>query len=157
MFKKFLKAFKSEPVEIRETMLELDKLIILLEEKNTISENSTEKLTNYDFNSKSILEWLIKTIKEMIEEDNSWFVSMIKTQFGIREWIFIKISRISWDALVTWRYNLHRGILNNLNWWTALLKIHDMANDELVAMKAITKKDSDWEKQNLLDLINQVG
>ncbi len=72
-----------------------------------------------------------------------------------RTWVYAMICNISGDYAESGHYHIYRGILDPLG--EKFLEIHDEAIDELVKMKAITKKVAKEQKSELREGIASMG
>ena len=147
------------PQEVLATMALFDEMILLLKETGSISKNTSVKVSDFTENTWIAMDTFLKlrrTIEWIIKKDISLYVNTIQNKFTIRHWVYIKIVNLTWDILESGQFHIHKGVLNNLNWGEDLLKFHDMASDELVYMKSISKKDAENERSQLLKIIEQI-
>ena len=102
--------------------------------------------------------WLVRDhIEKVILAQPNKFADLIRRGTPLRVWIFSAIANTAGDLVESGNYHIYRGTINPLGPGFDLLKLFDMAIDELVKMKVLKEERAKEEKRAIRENIKNVG
>ena len=85
------------------------------------------------------------------------FVNIIQKGTSPRQWIYTAIANISGELVESGKYHIYRGVLNPIGAGNDLLKLFNVAVDELIKIGVLDNKNAKTQKEAVLKNINSVG
>jgi hypothetical protein len=96
-------------------------------------------------------------IKKDINSDTKQFLDVVQGGRTVRKYIYSQISNISGDLVESGHYHIYRGVLNPMGPGKELLKIFDIATDELVKLGDHDEKYAKEQKETIRENIKSMG
>ncbi|MBU0974193.1 hypothetical protein KKD03_00635 [Patescibacteria group bacterium] len=96
-------------------------------------------------------------IEKMINSNTDQFLETVQKGRSVRKYLYSTIANISGDMVESGQYHIYRGVLNPVGPGQGLLKIFDLAMDELVELGDTDKKNAETQKKAIRENIKSVG
>ena len=116
----------------------------------------TLKAAENEFNSPAF-HLIDKMVKGAATEYPEKIALMVKESKSVRQTVLIMIANVSAEEVESGKHHLYRGVLNPLGYGNELLRIYNLALDDLVKIGYISIEDAETNKIAILNNIKNVG
>ncbi len=108
------------------------------------------------FNSPSF-PIIVNMVKGAISEAPDKIVSMVRESKSVHQTVYIMIANVAGDEVESGKHHMYRGVLNPLGDGNELLRIYNLALDELVKIGYVSAENARANKKAILENIKEVG
>ena len=108
------------------------------------------------FNSPSF-PIIVNMVKGSISEAPDKIVSMVRESKSVHQTVYIMIANVAGDEVESGKHHMYRGVLNPLGDGNELLRIYNLALDELVKIGYVSAENARANKKAILENIKEVG